>query len=665
MRYIGWDTEAYLISKHRKATRNATPRFVCLTWYDGEDAQITKDRVEAIAIFKGWLEDPEATIIAHNAPFDVKVMLRLAREEGVNLWPFVLQAYEDGRIRDTAVREILIDIAAGGKDMRGYSLARLEQKYLSRDRSDQKTGADIWRLRYNELAPYPIESWPQEAIDYALDDAIGAYDIFRAQTEQAGFSCFDEPMIEEGDRVITERFQTLADFTLGLASSWGLSVDPEKAEELDTYYERQIDDLIDQLKAGGLVRECGTRDARALQEIVLKGWEEIGQDPPITAAGQKKIDAAKKEAEEAESEEERERILREGLIAAVSTSQRNSLTPLERAGYSDPRFKALTEYNRSIKFRSTYLEPIVDAYPYAVCPGYNVLVDSGRTSSWGPNVQNIPSRGKGAEIRHAFIARPGNAIIQCDYSTIEMRTLAQVNLNLGFGSRMAEALQFTDEFPEGRDLHLEFACSMNGWDYKDALARRRSGDKEVAAERELSKIANFGYPGGLGAGTFVEYAANFGATVTPEQSQKLRDEWFRAWPEMHQYFQYINACTRYDGKVMIRQHGPYGAIEGWRIRLCDRYTSACNTLFQGLAADAIKLAMWNITKEAHTDRSSPLWGYKICAMIHDEILMEGPEDRADEAAARLSEMMIEAAEVFCPDIPILAEAAVLGAAWKE
>jgi len=664
LKYIGWDTETFKIVKHRKATRNSTPKFVCLTWYDGYEKGITKKPKEALDLFIQWIEDPGVTLIAHNAKYDILVMLRLAREGGIDIWERVFKAYSQGRIRDTAVREILIDIARGGKDDRGYALSRLERKYFDRDRSAQKKGDDVWRLRYAELAPWPVDKWPDEAVDYALDDAVGAHDLFFAQLEQAGYDSFEEPLTEQDDQIRNAHFQTTADLPFGLASSWGMSTDPEKAKELDLYYGNIVDDLLARLKTQGIARECGTIDTRSKQEIVLAGWEEVGREPVLTKGGPKKIDKARGAAEKAQSKAEHDAILRDGLIAAVSTSKKDALEPLLKLGYKEPRFQTLMDYNQAMKFRSTYLEPIIDAYPYAVCPGYGVLVDSGRSSSWGPNIQNIPAREKkAAEIRNCFIPRPGNAFIQCDYSSMEMRTLAQVCLNLGFPSKLAES------FEKGIDPHLDFACGMMGWSYE--WADEIKGDKahprhgEIVHERSVSKIANFGFPGGLGAATFVDYAANFGTEITLKKSEELKKAWLEQWPEMNQYFAYMRSQTRYDGKVTIRQHGPYGAIEGWRTRLCDRYTSACNTLFQGLAADAIKLAMWKITIESHTDRDSPLHGFKICAMIHDELIMEGPRDHAEAAAHRLSELMVEGAEVFVPDVPIIAEPEIFWDFWRK
>src|SRR5690606_34743176 len=100
----------------------------------------------------------------------------------------------EGRVRDVLIDQKLIDIAHGrlggikvaGKLVREYrySLADLEKRLLGIDRSAQKTGPDIWRLRYHELYDVPLEEWPKDAVDYAIADAIGAYAVHVKQEEE-------------------------------------------------------------------------------------------------------------------------------------------------------------------------------------------------------------------------------------------------------------------------------------------------------------------------------------------------------------------------------------------------------------------------------------------------------------------------------------------------
>lgn len=74
------------------------------------------------------------------------------------------------------------------------------------------------------------------------------------------------------------------------------------------------------------------------------------------------------------------------------------------------------------------------------------------------------------------------------------------------------------------------------------------------------------------------------------------------------------------------------------------YTQAANTLFQGLTADGCKLVLWRLAFECYLDTESPLFGSRPIAFVHDEFLVESPEDRASEAADRLALVMREEME---------------------
>jgi DNA polymerase I-like protein with 3'-5' exonuclease and polymerase domains len=98
--------------------------------------------------------------------------------------------------------------------------------------------------------------------------------------------------------------------------------------------------------------------------------------------------------------------------------------------------------------------------------------------------------------------------------------------------------------------------------------------------------------------------------------------------------------------------------------LC-RYTVAANTYFQGLAADASKLALWWVTRACYTDRNSPLFGCRPVIFLHDEIIMEAPESYAHLAATELERVMVKAMQVFVPDVPCRATAALMRRWAKE
>ena len=76
-----------------------------------------------------------------------------------------------------------------------------------------------------------------------------------------------------------------------------------------------------------------------------------------------------------------------------------------------------------------------------------------------------------------------------------------------------------------------------------------------------------------------------------------------------------------------------------------------STPFQSRAAYGAKEALWNIARESYLDRRSDLFGSRMVNFIHDEVLMEVPEEHASEAAQRLKQIMEQSMCVWTPDVP--------------
>ena len=305
------------------------------------------------------------------------------------------------------------------------------------------------------------------------------------------------------------------------------------------------------------------------------------------------------------------------------------------------------------------------------------------------NIQNV---GKRPGIREAFIPRPGHLFAQCDYPTLELYTLAQCCFSLLGESALGDALN------SGQDPHLWFAAKMLGITYEDAAKRKK--DPEVKRARQLAKAANFGFPGGMGVKKFVTatrkgvMAAARAEGVDPKQAwadlnlreddvpekactvhedcrqypelgfacakakgksaKQLKADWFTAFPEMAAWFSRADSLRdeRFDNTV---DQGK-GAIETLftkRHRGMATYCARCNTPFQGLASDCAKRAGWLIAKQQYTDPSGPLWNTRTVAFVHDEFILEVPDDdRAHDAAVELARLMTVGANEYLPDVPI-------------
>jgi hypothetical protein len=138
------------------------------------------------------------------------------------------------------------------------------------------------------------------------------------------------------------------------------------------------------------------------------------------------------------------------------------------------------------------------------------------------------------------------------------------------------------------------------------------------------------------------YAKGYGVSLTRDEAQDLKNQWFDAW----QLWDWLDhAQDAHDqGFVIIPQ--------SQRKRGRVSFTQACNTPFQGLASDGAKEALFRVALECFSDTDSPLYGSRPVVFIHDEIIIEAPEYKAQSAAKRLQEVMIDAMQTFCPDTPI-------------
>jgi DNA polymerase-1 len=187
--------------------------------------------------------------------------------------------------------------------------------------------------------------------------------------------------------------------------------------------------------------------------------------------------------------------------------------------------------------------------------------------------------------------------------------------------------------------------------YEEASKRLRAKDPEVKAFRQRAKAANFGYPGGLGAQTFKEYARGYGIQMSIQDSYDLRSRWFARWPEMRRYLQeHIAGMAEYVETFPVTQ------FVSKRVRGGCYYTSAANTYFQGLAADGAKRALYDVSRACYTDPESPLYGSYPVVFVHDEIILETPEHAVHEAAEQLVGVMCASMQKYVPDIPITASA---------
>lgn len=677
---IGWDTETHLIEDG-----NLTPKLVCAT-FSGGGGSIDAARhfslenldsasgffvgavswnllVRADKAVDAWCYFVQQgyTMVAHNHPYDLGVIIN----ECPDLMPIVLHLMEEGRLRDTQVREKLIAIAEDNfsfddrtnKKPGNFSLAYLAELYFGENLYEDKKDPNSWRLRYSALDGVPIDDWPEKAKVYAMDDA---YWCRKAYLQQAKERSLPEGILVDHTGTVTNEIeQTAAALSLHLMACHGVYTDSEAVRR----FEKQVLGLAIQADAAaemaGFLRinKCRVCEGTGVPEISKSGLKcyecagERGYMPKRCKVPRSKTGIHK------------------GRMQALVTKAYGGEPPLTDPSTKFPLGQVKTDsdtlkgsgnaylekYAEGVEYKkllTTYLPILQSGVDKPITSSPNVLVRSGRTSWRAPNFQNPPRKGG---FRECFVPRDGKVFAAIDYSSLELCTLAQVNLRLFNYSKMAEALM------EGRDLHLAFAAQLLNISYEEAMARRAGGDKAIKKARQDAKAGNFGFPGGLGIAAFVDYAASMGIPMTFNRAQDLKDQWMETWPEMVNYFDMIARAsdTSDSGRFTVKQIGSD------RLRGGCSYTSGANTLFQGLAADGAKAAMWYLTKAMYSDEASPLYGVRCWAFIHDEFLFEGPEETSHLWAPEASAIMVREMQKYTPNIPIKAEPALMRRWYKD
>lgn len=310
------------------------------------------------------------------------------------------------------------------------------------------------------------------------------------------------------------------------------------------------------------------------------------------------------------------------------------------------------------------------------------------------NVQQLPrdyDKPRHLHVRGCILPDPGWAFIVADYSQLELCALAHVLTQLvryyaANPKRKAYAeriLRFEiDEQYESslsrainndQDCHVLMASVLRGYGetYEQTLELYERADKKKAAkepltaderqiidDRQLSKPINFGYPGGLGARKFIDYAAAYGVSITLATANRTKVAYALAWPEMRLYFDHVGRLTA-DGDAVITQ------FYSQRERGGCYFTKACNGFFQALAADGAKYAGQLLVKHAYRVPTSPMFGTRPSGFVHDEYLVNSPRDQAELALPEVERLMIEGMRRYIPDVKIKAPGKVLYERWGK
>ena len=257
---------------------------------------------------------------------------------------------------------------------------------------------------------------------------------------------------------------------------------------------------------------------------------------------------------------------------------------------------------------------------------------TGRYSSSSPNLQNIP-RGL---MRYAFRVTEGRALVDLDYGGMELRAACS--------DRIADEPAMREVFNSGGDVHRATAAKMFS-----------ISEEEVTDEqRRQAKATNFGALFGSSPNGLVNYFQSQGVTISLAEGTEFLNSWLAAYPNIARWHRHC--------KSMVEQGAPVEMVDGRRRYLYgekERHTTFCNNTVQGSCASVMKLAMYGIHQQLKDIDPTA----RLVAQIHDELLIEVAEDKADAVLAMAESVMVSAGqEIFGDGIEMVAEGGI-GDSW--
>ena len=329
-------------------------------------------------------------------------------------------------------------------------------------------------------------------------------------------------------------------------------------------------------------------------------------------------------------------ILKKTAKGAPSTKEE----VLQELALDYPLPKVLIEHRGLAKLKSTYTDKLpvmINRTTKRIHTSYNQSgTATGRLSSSDPNLQNIPVRNaEGRRVRQAFIPAEGSKMVAADYSQIELRIMAH----------LSEDPSLLAAFAAGQDIHRATAAEVFS----------THPEQVTIDQRRSAKAINFGLIYGMSAFGLAKQL-----NIGRKQAAEYIDTYFDRYPGVLNYMNSVRSTAAEAGYVETyfgrRLYLPeINSRNGMRRQAAER--TAINAPMQGTAADIIKLAMISVDDWL---QNSDLRSVMIM-QVHDELVLEVPEDELQVVSEGLMQRMESAATL---KVPLLVDVGV-GNNWDE
>jgi DNA polymerase-1 len=586
------------------------------------------------------LSDPGKAKVGHNIKYDVLVL----RNAGVEV-----RGLEHAPGGDSMVASYLIDSSRSSHSMDALALGLLGHENIS---IKDLIGTGKSQKRFDEV---PLDL----AAPYAAEDAditLRLHEKMAPELRAMGL----ESLYRDVELPLVE---VLAELEFN-----GIAVDPDELDRQRERLETEIERLkmeVEDAAMDTVGRGFDIDSPKQLSGILFN--KEDDQEAP--GLGLKPIKKTK---------------------TGYSTDAEVLQKLVDDASIGSPIPALILEYRQLAKLVSTYLVALkeeINERTGRIHASFNQTVAAtGRLSSSDPNLQNIPIRTEiGREIRRAFVAPEGRALITADYSQIELRLLAHLSRDPNL----------TEAFVNGEDIHAAVAAQIHGVKLADVTREQRSG----------AKMVNFGIVYGV---TPFGLARRLG--VSNSEADEIITGYKQRFAGITTFLEECVAQAQRHGYVetMLKRRRPIPDIDSNqpnRRSLAERM--AINSVVQGSAADLIKLAMIDLHKRIRaanlsspvpapegtagggppkagrrgssgTDRApssgkvppqsaaptappsatgeqKPLRDVLMLLQIHDELVFEAPAGTAEDARRVIVEGMERAMEL---DVPLVVDSGI-------
>ena len=326
-------------------------------------------------------------------------------------------------------------------------------------------------------------------------------------------------------------------------------------------------------------------------------------------------------------------------VKKTKTGYSTNADVLEKLKNKHPIIPAIMDYRMLTKLKSTYADGLIkeireDGRIHTTFQ--NLVTATGRLSSTEPNLQNIPVRTDlGAEIRKMFVPRPGCVLVDADYSQIELRVLAHI----------AQDHTMQESFCNGNDIHTATAAQVFSVPIEEV----------TPLQRRHAKAVNFGIVYGIS-----EFSLAEDIGVSRYEARAYIDNYLTNYRGVRTYMKKVVEDAREIGYTETlygrKRYIPELKSGNFNVR-SGAERIALNTPIQGTAADLIKLAMIRVEKALNEHFPDA----KLLLQVHDELIVECPEEIASQVAELISREMEGVAQL---NVPLTAEAKY-GKSWYD